>query len=261
MSEGKIIVRRKGAALYLIISNPESMNALTVEMRQNIINNVRSAENDSSIRVIVLTGEGDRALSSGLSMDMLDEVKTTEDRIEQWKIGKACRDAFYDSTKILVCAVKGACAGNGFEFALCCDLVYCADNAKFVMPEFNIGLTPGCGGAVSLHRRIPYNRFMEMVLFCDRMRAEEAHRLGFVNKIFPLADFDRELDAVVEKLCARPPLAVKGLKEQLRLQRTLGDEAAYRKEYDLCLELMDSNDFKNAVKAFKNKETPVFNGD
>lgn len=260
MSEGRIIANQKGGTLYLTISNPDSLNALTVEMRQDIINHLNTAENDDSIRVIVLRGEGERALSSGLSMEMLDEIKTVEDRIEQWKIGKAVREALYASNKILVCAVKGSCAGAGFEFALCCDLVYCADNAKFVMPEFNIGLTPGCGGAISLHRRIPYNRFMEMVLFCDRMRAEEAHRLGFVNKVFPLADFDAELDALTAKLSARPPLAVKGLKEQLRLQHTLGDEAAYRKEYDLCIELMSSNDFKNAVKAFRNKETPVFNG-
>lgn len=260
MSEGKIIVEKKNKALYLTISNPDTLNALTVQMRHDIIDNVRAAENDSDIRVIVLRGDGDRALSSGLSMEMLDEIKTVEDRIEQWKVGKAVRDAFADSTKILVCAVKGACAGAGFEFAMCCDLVYCADNAKFVLPEFNIGLTPGCGGAISLHRHIPHNRFMEMVLLCDRMKAEEAHRWGFVNKIFPLADFDTELDAVVEKLASRAPLAVHGLKEQLKLQKTFGDEAALRMEYDLCLELMSSNDFKNAVKAFRNKETPVFNG-
>ena len=263
MSEAKIIVERypeQPGALYLTISNPDSMNAFTTEMRQQIIDEVRGAENDPSIRVIVLRGEGDRAFSSGLSMEMLDEVKTTDDRVVQWKIGKAVREALYDSNKILVAAVKGACAGAGFEFSMCCDLVYCAENAKFVLPEFNIGLTPGCGGGVTLHKMIPYHRFMEMMLFCDRMRADEALKWGFANKVFPLADFDSEVFALVGKLAEKAPLAVKGIKEQLRLQRTLGDEAAYRKEYDLCLELMNSNDFKNAVKAFRNKETPVFNG-
>ena len=82
MSEGKIIVEKKNKALYLTISNPDTLNALTVQMRQDIIDNVRAAENDSDIRVIVLRGDGDRALSSGLSMEMLDEIKTVEDRID-----------------------------------------------------------------------------------------------------------------------------------------------------------------------------------
>lgn len=258
--EAKMISERKGHILYLTISNPEAYNAFTVEMRQELINQFDNAENDDDIRVIVLRGEGEKSFSSGLSMEMLDDIKTTDDRIEQWKIGKACRDAINRSTKIVVAAVKGACAGAGFEFTMCCDLVYCADNAKFVLPEFNIGLTPGCGGAMKLQKMIPEHRFMEMVYFCDKMRADEALRLGFANKVFPLADFDKELDAILQKLENRPPLAVKGLKEQLSLQRLFGDEAAYRKEYDLCLELMASEDFKGAVKAFRAKESYFFQG-
>ncbi len=264
MAEARIIAERRPdqpQALYLTISNPDSYNAFTVEMRQEIVKQLENAEKDKTIKVIILQGEGDKCFSSGLSMEMLDNVRTTDDRIEQWKIGKDVRDALTNSNKIIVSAVKGSCAGAGLEFTLCCDLVYCADNAKFVLPEFNIGLTPGCGGALSLHKRIPYNRFMEMVIFCDRMRAEEAHRLGFVNKVFPLAEFDTELHKLVDILCTRPPLAVKGLKEQLRIQHTLGDEAALRKEFDLAINLMSTNDFKNAVKAFRNKQPPVFNGD
>lgn len=260
MAEARLIAEKKDHVLYLTISNPDAFNAFTVEMRQELINQFHAAENDDDIRVIVLRGEGEKSFSSGLSMEMLDDVKTTDDRVVQWKIGKACREAIYDSNKIVVAAVKGACAGAGFEFSMCCDLVYCADNAKFVLPEFNIGLTPGCGGAITLHKMIPTHRFMEMVYFCDKMRADEAVRWGFANKVFPLADFDAEFAAIVEKLSNRPPLAVKGLKEQMRIQRTLGDEAAYRKEYDLCLELMSSQDFQNAVKAFRAKTPITFEG-
>jgi enoyl-CoA hydratase/carnithine racemase len=102
---------------------------------------------------------------------------------------------------------------------------------------------------------------MELILFCERMKPEEAQKWGFVNKVFPLSEFDGEIKALVDQLCAKAPLAVKGLKQQLRIQRNFGDEAAYLKEYDLSMSLMDSNDFRNAVKAFRAKEKPVFNGD
>ena len=113
---------------------------------------------------------------------------------------------------------------------------------------------------MTLHKHIPYHRFMELILFCERMKPEEAQKWGFVNKVFPLADFDAEIKNLVDQLCAKAPLAVKGLKQQLRIQRSFGDEAAYLKEYDLSMSLMDSNDFRNAVKAFRAKEKPVFNG-
>jgi len=263
MSEARVIVERpedQPGALYLTISNTDAANSFTVEMRQTILDAVLSVQNDPTCRVIVLRGDGDKFFSAGLSMEMLDDIKTSDDRIVQWQIGKKVRDALYASNKIIVAAVKGACAGAGFEFAMCCDLVYCADNAKFVLPEFNIGLVPGCGGAMTLHKHIPYHRFMELIFFCERMRADEAQKWGFVNKIFPLADFDAEIKNLVGQLCAKAPLAVQGLKEQLRIQRNFGDEAAYLKEYDLSMSLMDSNDFRNAVKAFRAKEAPVFNG-
>ncbi|MCQ2451513.1 MAG: enoyl-CoA hydratase/isomerase family protein [Oscillospiraceae bacterium] len=263
MSEARVIVERpedQPGALYLTISNTDAANSFTVEMRQTILDAVLSVQDDPTCRVIVLRGDGDKFFSAGLSMEMLDDIKTSDDRIVQWQIGKKVRDALYASNKIIVAAVKGACAGAGFEFAMCCDLVYCADNAKFVLPEFNIGLVPGCGGAMTLHKHIPYHRFMELIFFCERMRAEEAQKWGFVNKIFPLADFDAEIKALVGQLCEKAPLAVQGLKEQLRIQRNFGDEAAYLKEYDLSMSLMDSNDFRGAVKAFRAKEKPVFNG-
>ncbi|MBQ9858687.1 MAG: enoyl-CoA hydratase/isomerase family protein [Oscillospiraceae bacterium] len=263
MSEPRVIAERPLEApgvLYLTFSNPDAFNSVTVEMREELIRQFTEAEKDDTVRVIVLQGAGDRCFCSGLSMDMLVDMNSLEDRYIQWDVGKRCREAMEHSTKIVVAAVKGSCAGNGLEFVLCCDLVYCADNTKFVLPEFNIGLTPGCGGAISLHKHIPYHRFMEMVLFCDRMYPDEAKHYGFVNDIFPIDTFDDEVKLRMIQLSKTAPLAVKGLKEQFRIQETLGFEAAYRKEMENSLKLMDSNDFKNAVMSFINKENPIFYG-
>ena len=145
MSEPRIISERLPEApgvLYLTFHNPDAFNSVTVEMREELIHQFLEAEKNPDIRVIVLQGHGDRCFCSGLSMDMLVDMNSLEDRYVQWDVGKRCREAMENSTKIVVAAVKGSCAGNGLEFVLCCDLVYCADNTKFVLPEFNIGLTP-----------------------------------------------------------------------------------------------------------------------
>ncbi|MBQ6603953.1 MAG: enoyl-CoA hydratase/isomerase family protein [Eubacterium sp.] len=263
MSEAQIVKTRYDshpAALYLTISNVDAANSFTQEMFRQLIDYIKEANEDPSVRVIVLRGDGDRFFSSGLSMEMLDNIKTTDDKMMQWKLGKWAREAMAASNKIIVSAVKGACAGAGFELSLMADLIYASDKAKFVLPEFNIGLIPGCGGALNLHKKIPYNRFFEMIMFCERMKPEEGLKWGIINKVFPVDEFDAQVEELVKKLCERPPLSVKGFKELLRVQSTMGEEAAYRKEYDLSVDLMCTEDFKNAVKAFRAKESPVFQG-
>ncbi len=264
MSEPAILKTRYDshpAAVYLTISNLEAANSFTQEMFRQLIDYIREANEDPTVRVIVLRGDGDRFFSSGLSMEMLDNINTTDAKMAQWKLGKWAREAMAESNKIIVSAVKGACAGAGFELSLCADLIYASDKAKFVLPEFNIGLIPGCGGALNLHKKIPYNRFFEMITFCERMKPEEGLKWGIINKVFPVDEFDASVEELVKKLCERPPLSVKGFKELLRTQAVLGEEAAFRKEYDLSVDLMSTKDFQNAVKAFRAKEAPVFKGE
>ena len=120
--------------------------------------------------------------------------------------------------------------------------------------------TSGCG-----HSGIICQHMAHLMCCIERpsrfISPAEAVHYGFVNKAFPLETMDEELDKILDKLAATPPLAVKGLKEQLYLQENVGIEAAYRKEHDLCIGLMGSKDFQNAVKSFLKKEKPVFKGE
>ena len=106
------------AAVYLTISNLEAANSFTQEMFRQLIDYIREANEDPTVRVIVLRGDGDRFFSSGLSMEMLDNINTTDAKMAQWKLGKWAREAMAESNKIIVSAVKGACAGAGFELSL-----------------------------------------------------------------------------------------------------------------------------------------------
>lgn len=250
------------AALYLEFQNEKAMNAFTIDMWRTLIKHLREARRDDSKRVVVLRGAGNRAFSSGLAMEMLDNLKCDEDYALMHTLGMEIRECIFNMGKPVVAAVNGYCIGGGFEIALCCDLVYASDDAKFGLPELNIGLIPGCGGAIHLPEKLPVNRAFEMMLFGERMSAEEARSFGFVNRIFPKDSFAEEVDKLVDKIAEKAPLAVRGLKEIMSHSNLAGDEsAALLAERRLSIDLMNSRDFKNAVKAFREKRKPEFKGE
>ena len=250
------------AAVYLEFKNEEALNAFTIDMWRSLIKHLREARKDDSKRVVVLRGAGSKAFSSGLAMQMLDNLKCDEDYALIHTLGMEVRECIFNMGKPVIAAVNGYCIGGGFEIALCCDLVYASEDAKFALPELNIGLIPGCGGAVHLPEKIPVNRAFEMILFGERMSADEAKSYGFVNRIFPKESFFPEVDKLVDIIAAKAPLAVRGLKEIMSHSNLTGDRsAAILAERRLSIDLMNSKDFKNAVKAFREKRTPEFKGE
>ncbi|MDR1299247.1 MAG: enoyl-CoA hydratase/isomerase family protein [Oscillospiraceae bacterium] len=264
MSEGTINIRRKPeqqGALFLEFCNPDAMNAYTPEMMRALTSALRAARTDESVRVVILSGDGERALSAGLSMDELNKMKTYDDFAVFYTLGLEIREAIAALDKPMISAVMGNCVGGGFEISLCCDLIYAAEGAKFMLPEIKIGLTPGGGGAINLPKKIPPNRAFEMLLFSERVTAEELLGWGVVNKVFPAAAFWDEVGARVDKILAMPPIAVNGLRELMNSAVIAGDDRLLLKtERRLAIDTMCTEDFHEAVEAFRAKRAPVFAG-
>lgn len=247
-------------ALYIEFNNPP-MNQFTTELWSSLVDALNLARDDDSVHVVILSGAGERAFSGGLSMDMLDNIRGDEDSALIYDLGFEIREAIYGLGKPVLAAVKGNCVGGGLEIALCCDLIYAAENAKFMLPEMNIGLVPGCGGAIHLAQKTPLNRAFEMILFGDRLNAEEALRLGLVSKVFLNNEFDSSLRAVVDTILKKPPTAVRALKELMAHANVSPDETkALQIERRYAVELMRTHDFKEAVAAFREKRPPNFIG-
>jgi enoyl-CoA hydratase/carnithine racemase len=264
MSEGVINIRRKPeqrGALFLEFCNPGAMNAYTPEMMSALTSALRAARTDESVRVVVLSGDGERALSAGLSMDELNKMKTYDDFAVFYTLGLEIREAIAALDKPMISAVMGNCVGGGFEISLCCDLIYAAEGAKFMLPEIKIGLTPGGGGAINLPKKIPPNRAFEMLLFSERVTAEELLGWGVVNKVFPAATFWDEVGARIDKILAMPPIAVNGLRELMNSAVIASDDKLLLKtERRLAIDTMCTEDFHEAVEAFRAKRAPVFTG-
>jgi len=264
MSEPTINVTRPDGlpgALYIEFDNQPAMNAFTPDIWRKLVSALREARKDDSVKVVVLRGAGERAFSSGLSMDELNKMTGDDDYAVFYTLGLEVREALYALGKPAIAAVKGLCVGGGFEIALCCDLIYAAAGSKFMLPEVNIGLVPGAGGAIHLAQKMPINRAFEMVLFSERISCDEAMRWGIVNKIFPLETFEQDVEDIVKKILSKPPIAVRALKELLTHTSVSADSAAaLAVERRLSVDLMSTHDFQEAVTAFREKRPPVFIG-
>ena len=167
MSEGKIIARRREdrpEVLYLVISNPKALNALTEEMQIDLIEKLRAARDDKSVRCVVLRGEGDRAFSSGGEVQSLEKLTDPAACEAMYQRGCDIRETIETYDKPIIAAVSGYCVGGGFEIAMCCDMLYASDDARFSLPESKLGLVPGWGGAIRLPRKLTVNRAKEMIL-------------------------------------------------------------------------------------------------
>ena len=246
-------------ALMLTFDHAPSRNSLTTEIFSSIVRTLRDARSDDSVKLVLFTGAGEKSFSSGLSIDRLMEMETDDDRAAFYTLGLDVREAIYALNKPVIAAVRGNCAGGGFEIALCCDLIYACEGATFLLPESNIALTPGCGGAINLARKLPQNRAMEMIWFAEKITAAELQGWGVVNQVFSAETYWCEVEARVNKLLQKPQLAVRGLKRILSHTAVSGNEAeSLKNERILAVDQMKTADFLEGLSAFKEKRSPVF---
>ena len=264
MSDPKVnVIRREDqpGVLYLEFDNQANLNSFSSSLWRQLITQLRAARRDDSVRVVVLRGAGEEAFSSGLAIDELVTLSTDDEYALFYTLGLEIRECIYAMDKPVIAAVKGYCVGGGLEIALCCDLVYAAENARFGLPEIGIGLVPGCGGAIHLPQKLPVNRAFEMILFSEQITAQEAHDWGFVNKVFPLDEFDANLDKIITRILRKAPCAVKALKELMaHTSLSIDESAALKSERKFSTDLMNTEDFHEAINAFLEKRRPVFRG-
>lgn len=259
-----VLISRHGdfnEILTLTFHNPDALNALTLDMQIQFLDHIRAAGQDKTVRVIVLRGEGDRAFSSGGSMDFLNDMTSEEACESMYQRGVNIRNAIEQLDKPILAAVSGWCIGGGFEIAMCCDMIYASDDARFGLTEVDIGLVPGWGGAIRLPRKVTVNKAKEMILLGRRISAQEACTQGIVNQVFPKETLFEEVDAIARQLAAKPPLAIRGIKTIVSHGIVDGNvERAAEMEHKLSVYLMSTNDFHEAVDAFRAKRKPRFTG-
>jgi enoyl-CoA hydratase/carnithine racemase len=249
-----IEVERNGAVLHIAINRPDKKNALTAEMYDALSDAVDQAEADLAIRVILLHGRGD-AFTAG--NDLEDFMK------KPWKgqaVPPAVRfiRAMAGAKKPIVAAVHGLAVGVGTTILFHCDLVYAADDARFMMPFINLGIVPEAATTVLLPLLVGRQRAAELFLLAVPLTAQRAYELGLVNAVLARDALLNKASAIAQQLSEKPPAAVLACKALMKRAFQAEVERALREEVAVISERLDSPETKEALRAFLEKRKPDF---
>jgi enoyl-CoA hydratase len=238
------------------LNRPKELNALNRQLMEEIRDTLKEFDNDDNIRVIILTG-GERVFAAGADIkQMADATAISMLNIDQFSTW----DQIKKNKKPIIAAVSGFALGGGCELAMTCDMIIASETAQFGQPEINIGTMPGAGGTQRLTRAIGKGLAMEMVLTGRFITAEEAYRVGLVNKIVPVEVLLQETVKIAKLIATKSPIAVKLAKESVvkAFETTLDEGLQFeRKNFYLSFA---SDDQKEGMKAFVEKRAPEFKG-
>jgi enoyl-CoA hydratase/carnithine racemase len=247
---------KEGRIAIFTINRPQAMNAMNMEAIRELNEAMADFRDDPELWVGIITGAGDRAFCGGADIkDTLSFMK--EHRRDQWAFPPTIMRGF-ELWKPLIAAINGLALGGGLEIALSCDIRIAAENARLGTPEVNLSLIPGWGGTQRLPRMVPWCKAAEILLMGRPIDAQEAYRIGLVNKVVPQAEVMTTAKEWAKVICQAGPLAVRAAKEAMIRGSSMTLEDGLRLENSLVAYLMGTEDFTEGTTAFVEKRKPVY---
>lgn len=241
------------------LARPEALNAVDLATEAELQRVWTELEHNRDVRVVVLTGEGERAFCVGA-----DLKNPSVSGLEYWaapRPGGFGGIALRETLNVPVIArVNGYALGGGFEMVLGCDLVVACDEASFGLPEALVGRMPLDGGMTLLQRQIPYRQAMAMLMTGRRISAREGLDMGLVNEVVPRAELDTAVERWVQALLACAPLSLQAIKQVVRRTSTLSPADAQALRLPAVVAALQSEDAHEGVRAFQEKRKPAWSG-
>jgi len=255
-----LLYEKKDGIGIVTLNRPEKYNALNSSVYKELYDVFTAIEDDSDVRVVILTGSGDKAFAAGSDVAEMQNMNTLDIQKFMAVIRKAS-DQIYNLTKPTIAAIHGYALGGGCELSMCCDLRLCSEKAKFGQPEINLGLIPGASGTQRLPRLIGAAKAKEMIFLGDQIDAATALSLGLVNKVVPVDKLMEEAKAWAAKLASKsaPVLAMAKAAINNGLDTDIDSGLDYEAKCDaLCFATYDRKEGMDAFiekrkAAFKNK--------
>jgi enoyl-CoA hydratase len=258
MSYETLRVERTGRVATVTIDRPEKRNALNAMVRRELIAALDAIEHEDEVRVVVLTGAGDRAFVAGADISEFAERTPLEQRAAM--DGRRVFDVVAGFPKPTLASVNGHALGGGCELALACDLRIAARSARFGQPEVNLGILPGGGGTQRLPRLVGMGRAMRLILTGEIIDAEAAERIGLVDEVVDDDALRQRTGELADRIAAHSPVALRLIKEAVRAAAEMPLSAGLAFERELFVTAFASEDRTEGVAAFLEKRTPAFRG-
>jgi enoyl-CoA hydratase len=243
----------------ITINRPKQLNALNGRTLMELLGALGEISGSDGVDAVILTGSGEKAFVAGADIAEMASFSAMQARAFA-ELGHRVCFAFEEIDRPVIAAVNGFALGGGCELALACDFLYLAATAKIGQPEVNLGVIPGFGGTQRLLRRVGIAKARELIFTGDAIGAEEALRIGLVNKVCAPDKLVAEARAAGEKIAQKGPLAVAATKRAVRRGQELPLSAANELERELFAHLFSSADQKEGMRAFVEKRGAKFEG-
>lgn len=259
MAFNTLLVERADGIATVTLNRPKALNAINQEMTRELGQVVEELERDPAVRVVIITGAGDRAFMAGADITEFQALSAVE------ALGFSQRiQALYTRIERLpqptLAAVNGFALGGGCELTQVCDLVIAAETARFGQPEVNLGVLPGAGGTQRLARLVGRHRAKEICLTGEMLDAHEAYRIGLVNRVVPPDQLMAEARALAEKLREKSAVTLRLIKEAIDEGHDLALEAGLAVEAKAWAIAFATEDHAEGVRAFLEKRRAQFKG-
>jgi enoyl-CoA hydratase/carnithine racemase len=260
-----LLYEKKGKIAYITINRPAAYNAMTMEMWHDMLKFWLDFRDDPNVWVAIITGTGDKAFCAGADLKQINQRHADANEhnrlfsaVAPWHI--FTRGVGTEVWKPVIAAVNGMALGGGLEIAVACDIRIASENATLGVPEVKAAVIPGVGGTQRLPRLIPWGIALEMLMTGDSVTAQEAYRVGLVNKVVPLKDLIPTAEALANRINENAPLAVRCAKEAVYRGVQMSMSDGLRLEQLMSDMLLQTADGIEGPAAFSEKRKAKFTG-
>ncbi len=252
----------EGPILHIRFNNPARHNALSIDMWEAVPKLLGLAENDDNIRVVVLSGEGGKSFVSGADISQFEDLRAQKEAVKKYElVAEQALEGIYEFSKPTIACIQGYCVGGGVNVAISCDIRVASTDSTFFVPATRLGL----GYRVSAMRNLTHlvgPGYAKDIFFTGRrLAADEAHRIGLVNRISAREGLDALLKEYTDAITTGAPLTIKAGKRIIReILKTDGEPVDMEMCRRLILDCFESEDYAEGRTAFMEKRKPVFKG-
>ena len=209
-----VILEKEGHLAVVTINRPKALNALNSQTLKDLDVVLEELEKDNDIYAVILTGAGEKSFVAGADISEMKDLNEEQGK-EFGALGNKVFLRLENLNKPVIAAIQGFALGGGCEISMACDIRIASDKALFGQPEVGLGITPGFGGTQRLARIVGLGKAKEIIYTASNIKADEAYRIGLVNKVVPLEDLMDEAKKVASKIIANAPVAVKLAKDAI----------------------------------------------